>query len=119
MKNELKKHLEDSPTRSAWSRGVKAYALDLIDGLEGRDVTRQNLLNGADGWNAYSYGGCAFIYDADIAEALCNPTELKRTRNGDRQPNGNESWLDVQARALHQACSLVLRLAKRLERGQA
>ena len=119
MKNELKKHIEDSPARSAWSRGVKAYALELIEGLDGRDVTKEKLLNGADDWSTYSYGGCAFIYDADIAEALCNPSELKRTRNGDRQPNGHETWLDVQARALHQAGSLVLRLAKRLERGQS
>jgi hypothetical protein len=113
---ELLKLIEDSPARSAWSRGVKDYAVDLIDGLEGLPVTKENLLNGADNWKAYSYGGSAFIYDADIAEALCNPSELKRTKNGDRQPNRNESWLDVQARALHQACNLILRSVKRLER---
>ena len=108
MKNKLKKHIEDLPARSSWKRGVKTYAIELIDGLEGRDVTKENLLNGAEDWSAYSYGGCALIYDADIAKTLCNPTELKRTKNGDRQPNGQETWLDVQARALHQACSLVL-----------
>lgn len=113
---ELIKLIEDSPARSAWSRGVKAYAIDLLEGLDGRPVTKENLLNGADNWNAYSYGGSALIYDADIAEALCNPSELKRTKNGDRQPNGNESWLDVQARALYQACNLILRSIKRLER---
>lgn len=114
--NKLIKLIEDSPARSAWSRGVKAYAVDLIDGLEGRPVTKENLLNGADNWREYSYGGSAFIYDSDIAEALCNPTELKKTKNGDLQPNGNESWLDVQARALYQACNLILRSVKRLER---
>lgn len=43
------------------------------------------------------------MYDGDIAAALCTPSELKKTRNGDRRPNSREEWLDVQARALRQA----------------
>ena len=43
------------------------------------------------------------MYDGDIAAALCTPSELKKTRNGERRPNSREEWLDVQARALHQA----------------
>ncbi len=34
-------------------------------------------------------------------------TELKRTDNGMNAPNSRETWLDVQARALHQACNRI------------
>ncbi|MAN61512.1 MAG: hypothetical protein CMI60_06135 [Parvibaculum sp.] len=116
---ELTKLIEDSPARSAWQRGVKSYAVDLLDDVEDRPLTKETLLNGADDWSAYSYGGSALIYDAHIAETLCTPSELKKTRNGERNPNASETWLDCQGRALHQACSLVLRLARRLERIRA
>lgn len=66
------------------------------------------MLNGARDWSEYSYGGCSLIYDGDIAERLCTPGELKRTRHGERRPNSREGWLDVQARALSQACSRVI-----------
>lgn len=106
---------------SAWRRGVKAYALELVDGLgeslrygsiEPDDLAvpklvNRALLNGAENWRAYSWGGCALIYDGDIAERLCTPSELKKTRNGERRPNNSEEWLDVQARALWQASNLV------------
>ena len=68
------------------------------------------MLNGARDWNAYSWGGSALIYDGDIAERLCTPSELKRTRHGERRPNSREEWLDTQARALYQACNRVSRL---------
>ena len=51
------------------------------------------------------------IYDGDIAERLCCPSELKKTRNGERRPNSREEWLDVQARALRQASYMVRRAA--------
>lgn len=112
--NQLKDLLNNHKTRSAWSKGVKAFAFDLLDNLEGRDITKDNLLNGASDWSQYSYGGGAFIYDQDIAEALCTPSELKVKKGGDLQPNRNETWLDVQARALGQACSLILRLNRKV-----
>tara|TARA_R110002051_G_C8383244_1_gene445499 strand:+ start:100 stop:456 length:357 start_codon:yes stop_codon:yes gene_type:complete len=103
------KALESSPARSAWTRGVKDLAIDLVDGLEdGAPITREKMLNGAQDWSQYSYGGCGFIYDADIAEALCSPSELRSRNGGDWQPSKRETWLDVQARALGQACKLVL-----------
>ncbi|HZK45919.1 MAG TPA: hypothetical protein VFD34_06795, partial [Clostridia bacterium] len=70
------------------------------------------LLNGADNWNQYSYGGSALIYDGDIAERLCSPSEYKRSREGERRPNSREEWLDVQARALNQAANMIIRLAR-------
>ena len=111
----LIKSLNNHKARSAWSKGVKAFAFDLLDNLEGRDITKDNLLNGASNWSAYSYGGCAFIYDADIAEHLSTPSELKARKGGDWQPSKNETWLDVQARALSQACSLILRLNRKVK----
>ena len=109
--------LEQRKDRSAWSRGVTAYAVDMLQQLtdyyNGGDVSADDLetlataetvaLNGARNWSEYSWGGCALVYDGDIAAALCTPSELKKTRNGDRRPNSREEWLDVQARALHQA----------------
>mgnify|MGYP000023276601 FL=1 len=113
--NQLKELLNNHKTRSFWSKGVKAFAFDLLDNLEGRDITKDNLLNGASDWSQYSYGGCAFIYDQDIAEHLSTPSELKARKGGDWQPNRNETWLDVQARALGQACSLILRLNRKVK----
>ena len=107
--------LESHNARSAWSKGVKSYAIDLVDGLDDcLNITKEKLLNGARTWSEYSYGGCALIYDSDIAEALCSPSELKARRGGEWQPNKSETWLDVQARALHQASALILRTLKRL-----
>ena len=114
--------------RSAWARGVKAYAVELVEGLEpanadfdlSNEVTlAKALLNGASSWAQYSEGGCALIYDADIAERLCPPSELKRVRGGERAPNGRENWLEVQARALWQAHKAVEKAWRKLERGAA
>jgi hypothetical protein len=113
--------LEARTDRSAWNKGVTAYALELVEGLEEAAAynhrnpatvqeCKQWLLNGAQDWNQYSWGGSSLIYDCDIAARLCCPSELKKTRDGERRPNSREEWLDVQARALFQACSRVTRL---------
>ena len=52
--------------------------------------------------------------ESHIAEALCSPSELKARRGGEWQPSKQSTWLDVQARALQQACSLILRTLKRI-----
>lgn len=111
---EARKELEARKTRSAWERGVTDYALDLLDSLQeaidcykeepaDRAMLEEYLLNGAASWSQYSWGGSALIYDGDIAERVCTPSELKKTRNGERRPNSREDWLDTQARALCQA----------------
>lgn len=113
--------LEAQKDRSAWGRGVNAYALELLEELreraayEGRNPEpgkecREWMLNGAQDWAQYSWGGSSLIYDGDIAERLCTPSELKKTRNGERRPNSREEWLDTQARALTQACNRVARV---------
>lgn len=116
--NSIRDELKAKKTYSAWDRGVNAYALELAAALENRasyedhdpsrDECREWMLNGARDWSEYSYGGCSLIYDGDIAERLCTPGEIKRTRHGERRPNSREGWLDVQARALRQACSRVI-----------
>ena len=113
--------LEAQKDRSAWGRGVNAYALELVEELreraayEGRNPEpgkecREWMLNGAQDWSQYSWGGSSLIYDGDIAERLCTPSELKKTRHGERRPNSREEWLDTQARALYQACNRVARI---------
>jgi len=103
--------IQSEKPRSAWSKAVQTYALEMLEELES-DYTAANLLNGAENWEAYSYGGSSLIYDTDIAERLCSPSELKKTRNGERQPNAKETWLDCQARALSQAARLIARKAR-------
>jgi hypothetical protein len=109
-KNEIKIAIEATNPRSAWGRAVKTYASELLDGLDG-EYRAAALLNGAENWRAYSFGGCSLIYDAEIAERVCSPSELKRKRGGDLAPNSRESWLDCQARALSQAARLISRNA--------
>lgn len=105
--------------RSAWDKGVSVYSYELLEQLQeaaeggyfkaeqisSGNAIREAMLNGASDWSQYSWGGSALIYDGDIAERLCNPSELKKTRNGERRPNSREEWLDVQARALFQAAN--------------
>lgn len=111
MKNkELYKKIEGAPVKSAWAKGVKEYALELVESAEvelTRDNARTVLLNGASDWSEYSWGGCSLIYNDDIAERLCTPSELKKKKGGDLNPNSREQWLDVQARALRQAYLLI------------
>lgn len=107
-KYEIINKLHTIRTHSAWERGVIRYAIGLISGVEKTNLNREDiragvLLNGAQNWSDYSYGGCALIFNSDIAAALCTPSELKKTKNGERNPNSRENWLDVQARALFQA----------------
>ena len=123
---KIRETIENKPTHSAWNRGVKSYAVDLLDelaeniqsgyidpaDLESPALLKKALLNGAADWQQYSDGGCSLIYDGDIAERLCTPSEYKRKRGGDLQPNSRETWLDVQARALYQAARWIINAAR-------
>ena len=117
MKPESETILATMPTRSAWARGVKDYAADLLDALDenGLAPTKENMLNGAKDWNQWAWGGCGLVYNADIAERLCSPSELKRTRGGYLPPNRNEEWLDCEARAVWQAAGFILRAVRRAQ----
>lgn len=109
--------IDNRKARSAWARGVKEYAKEFADSFlelnnicvklnNGEQIISSDFLNGAEDWTDYSYGGSALIYDGDIAERLCNPSELKKTKGGERNPNSRETWLDTQARALYQAARM-------------
>ena len=131
MKNfeELKKRVEAYEAASAWGRGVKEYASDLLDhveeGIKGNwfsdenilspNLLKKELLNGAADWLEYSEGGCALVYDGDIAKRVCTPSELKQKKGGRLQPNSRETWIELQARALAQAAGLIMRSAKHIE----
>ena len=117
---------ESKKARSAWSRGVFDYVrelwADLRENIEGgyfdaedlkyTQMVKKALLNGADSWSNYSWGGSALIYNGDIAARLCCPSESKKTRAGERRPNAREDSLDTQARALSQASSKLQRIIK-------
>ena len=117
---DVREVITNASPRSAWGKGVQAYALELLDNYEdavkraednGEAIPRLSeavLLNGATDWKQYSWGGSSLIYNADIAERLCSPSELKRCKGGERNPNGRKQWLDVQARALYQAKNSLL-----------
>ena len=121
------------PYRSAWNRGVSIYARELLDSLEeaidggyfwpddlaAPKVLEKARLNGAADWRQYSWGGCSLCCDRQIAERLCTPSELRKTRGGDRRPNAREEWLDTQARALFQAAHRILEAAADLAREEA
>lgn len=112
----VRQAIESEKARSAWSKGVKEYALELVEHCKENDIeiNKENMLNGARDWKEYSYGGSALIYDYDIAQRLCSASELKRNKEGERNPNAMETWLDCQARALYQACNMVMRLNRKV-----
>ena len=117
----VQNNVEKISTRSAWDRGVKEYAEEFVfddlsevieyEGWPGvptdGSLLKDALLNGASDWSQYSWGGSSLIYNEDIAERLCTPSELKKynARGGGSYIPGNnkEELLDIQARALNQA----------------
>lgn len=139
---EVREAIEQRKNRSAWSKGVNEYALELLEELEDAisqgyidsfdHLTNETLttamLNGAKewrkpndefaAWSVYTWGGSSLIYDGDIAERLCTPSELKKKKGGELRPNSREEWLDVQARALYQASQRIKRTASRINKGR-
>ena len=124
--SELSTKIENLKPRSAWKKGVKEYAAELVEELE--QYAEYNgapgvievynpaefleiCLNGARDWEQYSEGGNALIFDGAIAERLCTKSELKRVNGGERMPNRINTWIDVQSRALRQAYCLVVNFA--------
>lgn len=123
--DQLRQRIESHVTtkRSAWGRGVDTYCMMMVDHLEeyngGQAPTslkelKEWLLNGARDWKQSSEGGQWLVSNEEIAKTLCSPGELRKVAGGRRQPNSNETWLDVQARALHQAAALVIDHARRI-----
>lgn len=112
-------------SKSKWTRGVQTAAGELLEKLKetgqthaptaeelwerliAPDAVPRSAQNRAHAFALlWSMGGCALICDEDIAERYSTPSEIRRLRRADgslRQPNREETWLELQARALHQA----------------
>ena len=87
--NELRKVVEEIPNTSAYKRGIKKYTDELLDNLEemariykrlpkDENELEEWLLKGARNWENYSYRGYSLKFSRQIAERLCNPSELKK-----------------------------------------
>ena len=111
---DIRKELNAMDHRSAWAKGVNEYAQVFVDDLDEfmdhGDVTLEEvrdtrnlehiLLNGAENWYHYSWGGSSLCYNRQIIERLCPPSIVAKYP---ARANKREQWLDVQARALYQA----------------
>lgn len=75
----IRNTIQNLKARSAWDKGVKLYALELLDNIDDPDALTNErllyraLLNGAADWKQYSEGGCALCYNRDIAEKALLP----------------------------------------------
>ena len=109
------------PRLSAWQKGVDQYAKELKRDFRenyGRQkMTEEKLLNGAENWKEYSWGGNSLIFNNDISERLSSPSVHKKHLGKMGQvgswANMNEQWLDTQARALSQAAYKLLSTEKK------
>lgn len=105
---KLLKVLPYRKNESAWNRGVRDYAFELLEELPDEyyfacenaseaeqtlKELRKILLNGANSWIEYSEKGCSYIYDYDIAKALCSPSEFIRTNEGANKINNKAAAL--------------------------
>lgn len=108
-KQDLIKQIEQWKPRSAWDKGVKELMFmivehecrDFIDDFKTIDTHKiDELISLAKEW---SYNGELWIYDQQLAEQFCTPSELKRVKGGKFPPNSKEQWVDLQARACYQA----------------
>lgn len=123
-KDQLVNAIKNEKARSCWNQGVKIQALEMVEELDDETIDKiansnikevmSILRNGADNWEAYSWGGCALIYDPEICERYATPSEIKRTRCGEKKPNAHEEWLDVQARGCAQAAYLIYRTLRHI-----
>lgn len=108
---EISAEIKKISMRSAWGKGVQAWALSVLEKTEGSfqsaEALEEALLNGAKDWRHFCEGGNALIYNQDIAERFCTPSELRKTAGGLKDPNARESWMDAQCRAAFQAWCLI------------
>lgn len=113
--NVLISGIRNTKAYSAWSSGVKDYALMLLehtvfpdDEVTSADELRCTLLSGASNWQEYSEKGYALLFDEDIASMLCTQTELRKNKHGRYNPNDTVTWIDLQANALNEAYLLIV-----------
>lgn len=118
--SEIYNFLTQEKQRSAWARGVNNIALNIVSEiLEEYDGSDALHFYHVDDFARHFYGvslreavdgGCFLIYDYDIAENFCTPSELIRVKNGEHNPNSRETWLDVMYRGAYQAIRHIISL---------
>ena len=118
---KLAKKVAKTPARSAWKKGVRHCAEDLLQtvadirsdkelkAVKNYGDLEKLALNGSKDWKQYTRNGTGMIWNEEIAETFCTPSELKRTKGGQLPPNGREDWMDVYARGMYQASWLIER----------
>lgn len=106
---------KEKKARSKWGKAVLQDAQWLLENvIEGYDepyeLSEKLVLNGAENWNQFSWGGSALVYNGEIAEHYSTPSEAKNfwglNKDGGVKRDTNtagEHLLDIQARALRQA----------------
>lgn len=120
-KLELMRVLVDGMTKGTTGltdKGVdvmRAYCEDFLDFLEEcddvDDVTMTLLLNGADDWYQYSWGGCSLVYTYDLAERLLTADEFEQWKNDEflQEKQDGTYFLNLQAGVLQYASSLIIK----------
>lgn len=108
--------IEKKKVRGAFYNGVKDYALEIVRAAMDSNHKKLNdtaefserfYLRGAKNWKHFSESALTSFTGYDISQRLCNPSELKKCKNGKLSPNPAESWLDVQTRALNLAWEMI------------
>ena len=117
---EIRSIIMQEKPRSAWEQGVKDIAVNILFGiLEDADGDDAEHFNRVDDFSKHFYGvslreavdgGCFLVYDYDIARNFCTPSKLKRVKNGERNPNSRETWLDVMYHGAYQAIRHIISL---------
>lgn len=108
-----------TPCRSQWGKGVEFYAHFLAERLndnylpeiiEVKDIFKL-LLNGAENWHQFAWGGCGQAYNEEIAQTLLTPSQRERITLSDTYRG--YSLLDLEAHALAEAAARIFKWAKR------
>lgn len=72
---KIAKLVNETKARSAWDKGVKEYAMDIMaevlvnhdsNDIKDTEALRKACLNGASTWVQFSYAGWALCSDCDI-----------------------------------------------------
>ena len=101
-------------------KAVFQYALELMDtynyraNKEGRDAVatpelEKWLLEGADDWSQYSYGGCSLIATYDIIERIGTDKQLRKYEEDGCAWHDSEGWLDDQTKYLIKAKTRIIK----------
>ena len=81
LKTKVKQVLQTIPILNEELTAIRAYAEELLDEYAedempvNEKLLHKALLNGAENWIQYSFGGCSLCYNSDIIERLQLPED--------------------------------------------